>query len=147
MDEEVHGAEEPELRGCGAGRREDNDTAMPKRLEIIWDLTQRILAPGEEPEDEAFEEGLGLIERVLSSLELGLMDPGDPYSLAFVKALLNDLNPAFACSLETLSDSNRERLQSVRMRALRLGLRQRKGQEAANPQSLDDVENPMAQAS
>lgn len=120
---------------------------MPKRLEILWEITERILSPEGEYEDKELEESLGLIERELSYLEAGLADPGNPCSQLFIKAILNDLNPAFAYSWEMLSNSHRERLQSIRMRALRLSLRQRKDSGAVNPQSLDDVKASSAQAS
>ncbi len=120
---------------------------MPKRLERIWETAARILVSEEDYKDEELEESLGLIERELGYLEAGLSEPGSPSSQAFVKAVLNDLNPAFACSWETLSESERKRLQSIRMRALRMSLRQRKESVATSPQSQDDLKASLAQAS
>lgn len=122
---------------------------MPKRMQLIWDLAQGILEKGRGSfEDLELEEALALVGRELTCLETGLIDSRDASSIAFVKSILCELHPLISCSWDKLSDPQKEELQGIRLRALRLSLRQREEGSLVSPISVEEPESSrLAQAS
>lgn len=117
---------------------------MPKRMQLIWDLAQEILEQGRgSSEDVELKEGLGLVGRELTCLETGLIDCRDASSIAFVKSILCELHPLISCSWDKLSEPQKQELDMIRLRALRLSLRQRSDSSAVNPLSLEELNSTL----